>query len=230
MTQKTIELFSQLNDNMKVYQGFTNYLELMNKISGKLASFAQRTSDIEALAERFRDTLDESLRLTRFLDEHFKGIENVSTAALGVVDVADAHFREAVNKLSDEMSNRINTLNSESNNFEEQVSEVFRAVGNQLQTITAEHVNKLSEAYSSAVPNFRKLDKLDHLDSISTSSQMSQLISAINVLSSKLDNIDKNTSGLTVLKPRPTFWERIFNKKKHNKEGKVTSSNKKAKM
>lgn len=230
MTQKTIELFSQLNDNMQVYQGFTKYLELMNKISGELASFAQRTSDIETLAERFRDTLDESLRLTRFLDEHFKGIENVSTAALGVVDVADAHFREAVNKLSDEMANRINTLNSESNNFEEQVSEVFRAVGNQLQTITAEHVNKLSEAYSTAVPNFRKLDKLDYLDSISTSTQMSQLISAINVLSSKLDNIDKNTSGLTVLKPRPTIWERIFAKKKHKKEGKVTRSNKKAKM
>ena len=230
MTQKTIELFSQLNDNMKVYQGFTKYLEQMNLISRELASFAQRTSDIETLAERFRDTLDESQRLTRFLDEHFKGIENVSTAALGVVDVADAHFREAVNKLSDEMANRINTLNSESNNFEEQISEVFQAVGNQLQAITTEHVNKLSEAYSSAVPNFRKLDKLDHLDSISTSSQMSQLISAINVLSSKLDNIDKNTSGLTVLKPRPTIWERIFTKKKHNKEGKVTRINKKEKL
>lgn len=212
ITQKTLELFSQLNDNMQVYQGFSRYLEQMQIISSNLAAFSKRTDDIESLTEQFRNTLDESLRLTRFLDEHFKGIENVSTAALGVVDVADAHFREAVDKLTIEMTQRIETLNRESNNFEGQVSEVFNAVGEQLQAITTDHVNQLSQAYSSAVPNFRKLDKLERLDNMTTASQMSQLISAINNLSSKLDKIEQNTNGLTVLKPKPNVFKRFFSK------------------
>ncbi len=222
LTQKTLELFSQLDNNMQVYRGFTDYLEQMRIIAADLAQFAKRTNDIETITEHFRDTLDESLNLTRFLNEHFKGIENVSTAALGVVDVADAHFREAVDKLSEEMVKRIETLNNESNNFEGQVSEVFNAVGEQLQSITTDHVNQLSQAYAAAVPSFRKLDKLDRLDSMSTSSQMSQLISAINNLNSKLDKIEQNTEGLTAFKPRPNVFKRLFSKIFKKKSGKKT--------
>ena len=222
ITQKTMELFSQLDNNLQVYREFSDYLEQMRKIAANLAQFAKRTDDIETITEHFRDTLDESLNLTRFLNEHFKGIENVSSAALGVVDLADAHFREAVDKLSSEMVKRIEVLNNESNNFEGQVSEVFNAVGEQLQSITTDHVNQLSQAYTSAVPSFRKLEKLDKLDNMSTSSQMTQLISAINNLSSKLDNIEQNTSGLSAFKPRANFFDRLFSNIIKKKSGKKT--------
>ncbi len=212
ITQKTLELFSQLDENMQVYQGFSEYLGQMNTIAKNLASFSKRTDDIESLTEQFRGTLDESLRLTRFLDEHFKGIENVSSAALDVVNIADAHFRDAVDKLTEEMNNRIAKLNTESNNFDTQVRDVFTAVGEQLQDITADHVNKLSEAYSTALPNFRKLDNLERLDNMTTSSQVTKLIEAIDKLSDKLDKIEQNTSGLTDLKPKPNFIRRLFSK------------------
>lgn len=212
LTQKTVELFSQLDNNMQVYRGFSDYLGQMQIIAQNMASFATRTNNIESLAEHFQNTLDESLNLTRFLNEHFKGIENVSLAALEVVDIADAHFREAIDKLSAEIDERIKTLNNESNNFENQVSDVFTAVGEQLQTITANHVNQLSQVYTSAIPNFRKLDKLDKLDNMSTSSQMTQLISAINNLNSKLDKIEQNTNGLVAFKPRPNIFKRLFSK------------------
>jgi len=160
-------LFARVDANMEAYREFSQYLGMMGEITANMASFAERTHNIEEIANELKNNLNESRNLFHFLSEHMSGVENIGQQSLEAINAADSHFNQAVQMLDREVTARIRALSDGSNTFDTRITQIFEQVGNELQEITRRHIDALSNAYHENLPEFRRLEKLDGLDTIS---------------------------------------------------------------
>lgn len=189
VSKANLELLEKLEKNIQSFNQFANYLELMGRISVQLQDFASRTANIDSISRHIESSLSENKMLIEFLSSHFNKIENAGNAALNAVDVADSHFRdaierlklntestlenlyksitessskfaEAIDNLNTEIQTRTEKINQNSANHESKLYEIYNDIGIKLKTITDEHISQLNSSYKEAVPRF---DELKHL-------------------------------------------------------------------
>lgn len=201
VSKVNLELFDRLESNMSAFNQFSNYLALMNKISENLYNFSTRTENVETIAYEIKSTIKESHELSRFLTSHFQQIQFAGSSALNAVNLSDSHFREAIERLTNETNTRISALYSLSDNTESTIKETFENIGSKLNEITEKHLNSLTVAYNESVPHFEQLDNLKLLPEFRDKStiQSKELIDAINQLNSSLSNISNRIDNQSVL-------------------------------
>lgn len=231
ISRVNLELFDRLEINMSAFNQFSNYLELMNKISDNLVNFSNRTENVEIIASEIKSTLKDSKELSKFLTAHFQQIESAGAGALQAVDLSDSHFRDAIGKLTTETNTRIAALNNLSDTSESTLKEIFDGIGTKLNEITEKHLNSLTLAYNESIPHFDDLDNLKILPELSNKSsvQSKELIDSINQLnrslnsiSSKIDNqsvLDKLVAIETQLKRRSSSGSRTVKVESERKKG-----------
>jgi hypothetical protein len=189
VSKANLELLEKLEKNIQSFNQFANYLELMGRISVQLQDFASRTANIDSITKHIEGSLSENKKLIEFLSSHFNKIENAGNAALNAVDVADSHFREAIERLklnmestlenlyksitessskfaeaidnlNTEIQTRTEKINQNAADHESKLSEIYNDIGNKLKTIADEHIGQLNSSFKEAVPRF---DELKHL-------------------------------------------------------------------
>ncbi len=172
-----LEVFKQLERNMKALAGFSEYLASIEKISGHLDQFASRTESIDKVADQIQETLAESGRLTKFLTQHFEEMESLGDHARKAVSVtggitidafnlAESHFRNAIESLEKEIDNRIQLLNTRVNLEESQLNEKYAQFKAEMHQLTSLHLESFRKAYTESIPRFEQLDKLGELEPI----------------------------------------------------------------
>ena len=63
------------------------------------------------------------------------------------VNYSDSHFRQAIEKLTIEVENRITKLNDKANTDESKLTKIYDEIGIKLKAITEDHLNRLSNSY-----------------------------------------------------------------------------------
>ena len=183
-----LDLFSKLDENMDAFNKFSDYLSTMKEISLNLKDFANRTVAVDALTTQIGSTLENSNNLTKFLSAHFEKIESSGNQARDAVNYADSYFRDAIDKLTEEIDVRISKMNSNSNLHDSHLREVYGELGKNLNKITAEHISSFQKSYEGAVPQFEQLNNLKELPPIKA---------AIDIKSEALKNeANSNTKQL----------------------------------
>ncbi len=166
VSKVNLDLFSKLDENMDTFNKFSDYLSTMKEISLNLKDFANRTVAIDALTTQIGSTLENSNNLTKFLSSHFEKIESSGNQARNAVNYADSYFRDAIDKLTEEIDARISKMNSNSNLHDSQLREIYGELGKNLNKITAEHIRSFQKSYEGAVPQFEQLNNLKELPPI----------------------------------------------------------------
>ena len=229
ISETNLELFNRLESNMSAFNNFSEYLSLMSQISDNLRDFASRTRNIDNVINQIDLTLQENDRLSRFLTSHFEKIETSGFAALKAVDLSDAHFREAIEKLKvetdnclnqafravnesashfsgaieklkEEIDSRISRLNQDASANESKLAEIYNEIGVKLASATSEHISQLQTAYSNAVPRFDQLNNLQILPKIQE--QLSDGISQLQNNTKLIEAINQLNTSLTTKKSR----------------------------
>ena len=167
VTKVLTDLFTRVDANMEAYREFSQYLGMMSEITAKMASFAERTHNIEEIANELKNNLNESRNLFHFLSEHMRGVENIGQQSLEAINAADSHFNQAIGQLDREMTARVQALSNSTNAFDSKIREIFDQVGKELQEISRAHIELLSNAYHDSLPEVQRLEKLNELDAIS---------------------------------------------------------------
>jgi len=168
VSRVNLDLFSKLDENMDTFNKFSEYLSTMKEISLNLKDFANRTVAVDSIATQIGSSLDNSNKLTKFLTSHIEKIESSGIQALSAVNLADVHFRDAIDKLKEESDKRISIMNDNSNLHDSHLKEIYERIGKDLDKITTEHISKFQKSYEGAVPQFEQLNNLKELLPIKT--------------------------------------------------------------
>lgn len=229
ISETNLELFNRLESNMSAFNKFSEYVSLMSQISDNLKDFASRTKNIDNVINQIELTLQENDRLSRFLTSHFEKIETSGFAALKAVDLSDAHFREAIEKLKvetdnclnqafravnesashfsgaieklkEEIDSRISRLNQNASASESKLAEIYDEIGVKMASVTSEHISQLQTAYSNAVPRFDHLNNLQILPKIQE--QLSDGISQLQNNTKLVEAINQLNASLITKKSR----------------------------
>jgi hypothetical protein len=229
ISETNLELFNRLESNMSAFNKFSEYVSLMSQISDNLKDFASRTKNIDNVINQIDLTLQENDRLSRFLTSHFEKIETSGFAALKAVDLSDAHFREAIEKLKvetdnclnqafravnesashfsgaieklkEEIDSRISHLNQDASANESKLAEIYNEIGVKMASVTSEHIRQLQAAYSNAVPRFDQLNNLQILPKIQE--QLSDGISQLQNNTKLVEAINQLNASLITKKSR----------------------------
>jgi hypothetical protein len=229
ISETNLELFNRLESNMSSFNKFSEYVSLMSQISDNLKDFASRTKNIDNVINQIDLTLQENDRLSRFLTSHFEKIETSGFAALKAVDLSDAHFREAIEKLKvetdnclnqafravnesashfsgaieklkEEIDSRISHLNQDASVNESKLAEIYNEIGVKMASATSEHISQLQAAYSNAVPRFDQLNNLQILPKIQE--QLSDGISQLQNNTKLVEAINQLNASLITKKSR----------------------------
>lgn len=229
ISETNLELFNRLESNMSAFNKFSEYVSLMSQISDNLRDFASRTKNIDNVINQIDLTLQENDRLSRFLTSHFEKIETSGFAALKAVDLSDAHFREAIEKLKvetdscldqafravnesashfsgaieklkEEIDSRISRLNQDASVNESKLAEIYNEIGVKMASATTEHISQLQTAYSNAVPRFDQLNNLQILPKIQE--QLSEGISQLQNNTKLIEAINQLNVSLATKKSR----------------------------
>jgi hypothetical protein len=202
----------------------------MKEISINLKEFANRTSVVDTVLNHVSSTMEESRSLTKFLSGHFEKIESSGNAALSAVSLTDSHFREAIEKLTVEIDERISGINKKGSLHESLLRGIYDKIGKELNEITSQHLDQFKAAYANVVPHFEQLDNLSELlpikRAIESNSEGIKHVTVSNnrslnnleVLSSTLNQIKQDMTNTSLahrldsieseLKKRPTRRER----------------------
>lgn len=204
-----LTVFNSLERNLEALAGFSAYLDSLERIAGNLNRFAERTAGIDTVAGQIHDTLDESGRLTKFLAQHFEEMEklgehartSVSVAGgltIEALNLAESHFRKAIEKLEEEIDNRIQLLNNRVNLDESHLAEKYGQFKAEMNALTSRHLESFRQAYTQAVPSFEQLDKLQELGPIkdvidnNARSLKEVIVENNNMLNENLSRLNQN--------------------------------------
>lgn len=163
VSKYTLELYDKMEANMDAFSSFSRYLAGMERISGQLAGFAERTSDIDRVIRSIDENFKEAKDLSAFLAMHFDKIERAGGAARDAVGIAELHFESAITELKKRTDELIGKLTLSAGNHDETLNNIYKAIAENLNQITNEYVSAFSTAFSDSMP---KLKQLDHLESI----------------------------------------------------------------
>jgi hypothetical protein len=215
VSKANLELFDRLDTSMGAFNHFAEFLTEMRLISDNLKEFGSRTSNINNIIGQVGSSLEESRKLSIFLTTHFQKIEAAGSAALKAVDLSDSHFKDAIELLTTETNKRISNLNTDANNNESKLTEIYIEIGKKLEKITSEHLAAFNSAYSNAIPQFGQLDNLKILpdfqqevaknilksqsDSNANTIKLNENINKLNISLNTIKNALNNTAILSKL-------------------------------
>jgi hypothetical protein len=241
ISKVNLDLFNRLESNMSAFNKFSEYVLLMSQISDNLKEFASRTVNIDKIVTRIDDSLQKNSRLSEFLTLHFEKIESAGLAAGRAVDFShssiksfienltretedildqakksinsyNSQFSDAIEKLKNEIDNRISQLNQDASGNESKLTELYNEIGTKLDLITSKHLSELQTAYSNAIPQFRQLDQLEYLPKIQESfsanaanikndnnNNVNKLIDSVNQLNASLDYLKNRSENNAIL-------------------------------
>jgi hypothetical protein len=174
VSKANIELFDRLDSNMDAFNKFSESLSIMSMISSNLKDFASRTVNIDKVVSQIDSSLQENLKLHKFLTSHFEKIETFSeTTTLAVqmsgisfskaIDLLDVNLKDSLDKLNSEIENRISSINKITDSTESVLISIFEEIGKKLNEITEHHIESLETAFSESIPQFNQLEKLELL-------------------------------------------------------------------
>jgi len=218
LTKANLELLDRLEKNVHSFNQFASYLDLMGHISAQLQDFASRTANIDSITNHINGSLAENRKLIEFLSSHFTKIENSGNAAINAVDIADSHFREAIERLTlntqgaldvlyksinesssrfaeaienlnNEIKTRTESINQNAVDHESKITEIYNEIGEKLNEITAHHLESLETTFSESIPQFNQLEKLESLP---------QMTVQLTENTTKLQN-DSNSNSLKII-------------------------------
>jgi len=229
VSKVNLELFDHLEKNMDAFHKFSDYLSTMKDISNNLKEFALRTTAIDNVAQNINSAMIESKDLTKFLTLHLKKIESSGNEALKAVNFSDSYFREAIEKLTVEVDDRISKLNSSADTHHSELRDIYEKIGKDLDTITSQHLDEFKAAYAGAVPHFEQLDKLNELAPIKltiennanlmkkeSSTNNHNLIESINALNNTIKQLKQDINNTALA-------NRLDSIEKYLKKGKSTT-------
>ena len=189
ISETNLELFRKLEENMASFGKFSEYIGLMGQISDNLKEFAGRTRNVDQIIAQIDQSLSDNKRLFQFLSSHFEKIEEAGHNALKAVDLADLSFKDAVEKLEQEIRSRQTILNNTASDADTKARE---AIDN-LNTSLKERIALLNKTVDDAFPRFSHLDQLERLqgmqEAISAGTEgINTLIDEVRNLSLSLNN------------------------------------------
>lgn len=201
-----LDLFNKMDASMKHIDGFSNYLNNLERITTQLSNFSNRTEDINKLISSIDNNLNDSKELMRFLTSHFEKIEGSGNQVLNAVGLADSHFEDSIRKLRETTDASIEQLYKNSGAHESKLEDIYKKINDNLSEITTKYVNAFKEAYSQSIPKFEQLDKLSGIDDIQV--YVRTIAESQNIID-KLSNIENKLESNT---KQQSYDDRIFSK------------------
>jgi hypothetical protein len=226
ISRLNIDIFQNLERNMEAFQRFSQYLESMEQIASNLNQFAGRTDNVDRITRQISDTVAESHNLTRFLTSHFEKIEMLSDNAVKAVsatggitidafNLAESHFRQAIENIEREIDNRIQLLNTRVNLEESKLAEKYEQFKEDMHQITSRHLESFRQSYADAVPRFEQLDNLKELlpikEKIGLSTQTFHEVSLENNnrLSESLNKLNASLEKIIAQNANPDLMHKL---------------------
>lgn len=191
VSKVNLELFDHLESNMGALQSFSQYLNLMEKVSSNLSSFSERTTDFKKIADAVNSNLNDSKQLTQFLTSHLNAIQVAGTNGLNAFNLVDSKFTQAIEKLSIEVENRIIKLNDQSNSLDTNLLQTFSTIGEELKKVSALHIQDLTRTYLDSLPEFKNLEQLKSLPIVMET--MNKQLVALDKLNSNIEILISNS-------------------------------------
>ena len=232
ISKTNIDLLNKLEKNKASFDKFAEYIDTMGKISDNLLDFANRTNNMDTVVTNINESLVESKQLFQFLTAHINKLESFESKTSQYVDLADSYFSGAIEKLKEEITNRINKLNETAGIHHSDIVDVYESIKEDLNKVTEEHLRQFQDAYSAAVPRFNQLDHLETLPQIQSSvienmtefqndssNNTSKVIESINQIKGILGTIRNDINNQEILGAISSIEDKIY--------GNVISSGKK---
>lgn len=166
VSKVNLELFERLEENMDSFHKFSEFIDQLAIIASNLQDFASKTNNIDEVAQEIRATVQDSHKLTRFLTDHLKDIENAGDEVKYAVDVSQKHFENAIENLKDSTGQEMAEIQNLSDEIEKHFSKIYEKLFNKLDEVTENYITQLTKAYNNNTPQFEQLDHLDHLEDI----------------------------------------------------------------
>ena len=201
VSKVNLELFGRLETNMRTFEKFSDFLDLMTLISDNLKNFAERTVNIDGIAGQIKSTLNDSNDLTKFLTAHFEKIESAGLSARRAVDLSESHFTEVIDLLKTRIDESMQSFSAFVDQKESDLKESLEKMNDDLTETSSKHIDQFTVAYSNAVPQFQQLDKLETLVLIkdTVDSKTKELIensnTANNNIINKLNELGNRLNG-----------------------------------
>ena len=192
VSKVNLDLFDRLESNMEAFTSFSQYLNQIEKVSGNLSGFAERTDDFKKIADSVNLNLNESKQLTLFLTSHLEAIKSSGSSALNAFNIVDSKFSEAIDKLSKEVDNRTIILNENSAVLNSSLIDTFNNIGDQIQKVAKDHLEVLSKSYSDSMPEFKYLEELKSLPALKEN--MDNQLIALKEVNLNITKLLKNSS------------------------------------
>jgi methyl-accepting chemotaxis protein len=166
VSKVNLELFERLEENMDSFHKFSEFIDQLAIIASNLQDFSSKTNNIDEIAQEIRATVQDSHKLTRFLTDHLKDIENAGDEVKHAVDLSQKHFEDAIENLKDSTGQEMAEIQELSDDIEKHFNKIYEKLFNKLDKVTENHITELTKAYSNNTPRFEQLNHLDHLEGI----------------------------------------------------------------
>jgi hypothetical protein len=147
-----------------------------------------------------------------FIENLTRETEDIMDQAKKSINSYNSQFSDAIEKLKNEIDNRISQLNQDASGNESKLTELYNEIGTKLDLITSKHLSELQTAYSNAIPQFRQLDQLEYLPKIQESfsanaanikndnnNNVNKLIDSVNQLNASLDYLKNRSENNAIL-------------------------------
>lgn len=219
VSKVNLELFDKLDKSVGALENFTQFISELSVISDKLYEFSNNTQDVQEIASSIKVNLHESKELTSFLTKHLNKMEEMGDVAMYSFDLSEKKFKDAVDNLIDSTSKNVESVKSASDNFEASIGKTFNELSVQLEKVSTEYIDRLTETYSVNQPEFDNLKHLKELESIKA--QISQALNSngtgespisvmsvvekLNDVTKLLESVEKNTKSIKAVTKASTL-------------------------
>ena len=166
MSQAVVLQYQKLDKNIQSLDNLYQHLSQIEQISYNLKEFAKQSEDMTAIGRSIKENVSVSTEHIHFIQSHFDKLEKLGNYSLQAINLSDSHFRDAIEKLTDEINQRIANLDSLSNQAESHLKEIYEKIINDLDRTASQHIQEFTQVYKDSVPKFESLKYLASLEEI----------------------------------------------------------------
>ena len=173
ISKSSLEIFERLENNLENFDKFSNYWERLtqslsstNDLAGKLHSLIDKFKNIDSISAVINNTLNDYNNTMGFFTAHIEEIKKGGDMSKLAVTQSDIAFKEAIEQLTINTTERIQNLNESSSYIDVELKGIGEDVAKRLKEATETHIEKLTDAYVNNTPEFEKLRQLDSLPQI----------------------------------------------------------------
>lgn len=198
MSQAVVLQYQSLDKNIQSLNNLYQHLSQIEQISYNLKEFAKQSEDMTAIGKSIRENVSVSTDHIRFIQSHFDKLEQLGNYSLQAINLSDSHFRDAIEKLTEEINKRIANLDSLSNQAESHLKEIYEKIINDLDKTASQHILEFTQAYKDSVPKFESLKYLKSLEDIKNELKSYKRNDEIKTIINKIDQLIRVEAKKTV--------------------------------